>query len=155
MIGMDIRTAKRGFFDAEKVKRHIEAAERRVLSRFGAFVRQTAVQDKLRNRKDVSRAGRPPSVHTTPGLRLVLFAYDFHKGSVVIGPVRFHGRSDYGPITIPELMEHGGTVSARARRAGGRGRDTRMHRYAARPFMGPAYEENLPKLPAMWRDSVR
>jgi hypothetical protein len=146
MIGIDIRTAKRGFFNAEKVRRKVEAAERRVLSRFGAFVRQTAIQDKLRKRADVSRPGRPPSVHTTPGLRLVLFAYDFHKGSVVIGPVKFHGRSDYGPTTIPELMEHGDTV---------RGRDKRMHRYEARPFMGPAYEENLPKLPAMWRDSVR
>ena len=65
---------------------------------------------------------------------------------VIAVTAKFHGRSDYGPTTIPELMEHGDTV---------RGRDTRMHRYEARPFMGPAYEENLPKLPAMWRDSVR
>jgi len=146
MIGLDFRTARRGFFDAEKVRRRVQAAERRVLSRFGAFVRTTAMQDKLRKRKGVSPAGLPPSVHSTPGLRLILFAYDFPTASVVIGPVKFHGRSDYGPTTIPELMEHGATV---------RGRDKRMHRYEARPFMGPAYEENLPKLPAMWRDSVR
>ena len=27
--------------------------------------------------------------------------------------------------------------------------------YRARPYMGPAFEKEQPKLPAMWRDSVR
>ncbi len=32
---------------------------------------------------------------------------------------------------------------------------TRVITIAARPFMGPAFEREKPKLPAMWRDSVR
>lgn len=147
MFGMGLKTMKRGFFDREKVLRAVDRATMRVLSKFGAFVRRNVIRNKLRRRKGVSRPGRPPSVHTTPGLRMVLFAYDFRTRSVVIGPLKFHERSPYGPTTVPELIECGGTVPA-----GPRGRSAD---YAPRPFMGPAYREELEKMPPLWRNSVR
>lgn len=147
MFGMGLRTAKRGFFEADKIMRGVDRATTKVLSKFGAFVRQRAIRDKLRRRKGVSRPGKPPSVHTTPGLRMVLFAYDFRARSVVIGPLKLHGRSPYGPTTVPELIECGGTVP-------GAQRWLRTD-YAARPFMGPAYREELAKMPPLWRNSVR
>lgn len=146
MLKMGLRMAKRGFFNTERVKRAVGAAERRVLSRYGAYVRSDA-RKSLRRRKSSSDPGQPPRVHTKPGLRFILFAYDFRKGSVVIGPVRLHGGTTYGQTTVPELMEFGGTVKS--------WRDDEIVHYEARPFMGPAHEKNLPELPAMWRDSIR
>ena len=34
-------------------------------------------------------------------------------------------------------------------------RKKRRVRIKARPYMGPAFEQEKPKLPAMWRDSVK
>lgn len=34
-------------------------------------------------------------------------------------------------------------------------RTKRQVNIAARPFMGPAMEKEEPKVPAMWRDSIR
>ena len=63
--------------------------------------------------------------------------------SVVIGPARLSGSTD-----APETLEHGGVVTLKRR-----GRRIRK-RYQPRPFMGPAFDRERPKLPAMWRDSV-
>jgi len=60
MIKFDITTM---FFDSKKVVSATDRATRRVLSRFGAFVRRTAKQS-IRKRKKVSQAGNPPSSHT-------------------------------------------------------------------------------------------
>ena len=64
----------------------------------------------------------------------------------MIGPARLdkRGRGD-----APSLLEHGGSTTLRRR--GKRERAT----YRARPYMGPAFEKEQPKLPAMWRDSIR
>jgi len=48
------------FFDSKKVVSATDRATRRVLSRFGAFVRRTAKQS-IRKRKKVSQPGSPPS----------------------------------------------------------------------------------------------
>jgi len=53
----------------------------------------------------------------------------------------------------PAALEYGGTstvVEGLRRR-----RRKRRIRIAARPYMGPAFEQEKPKLPAMWRDSVK
>jgi hypothetical protein len=133
------------FFDSPSVMRAVDRATRRVLSRFGAFVRRTAKQS-IRKRKRISDPGSPPSSHTGLLKRFIFFGYDTQKGSVVIGPERF-SRSDGGDA--PHLLEYGG-AGAVVRR--GKRRRTRVR---ARPFMGPAFEKEKPELSAMWRDSVR
>ena len=53
MIGMKLKAAKGLFFDRGAVLRATTAAERRVLSRFGAFVRQRA-RTSIRQRKGIA-----------------------------------------------------------------------------------------------------
>ena len=193
---------KQLFFDSRTVRRSVDRTTRRVLSRFGAYVRRTA-RRSIRKRKRPSDPGRPPSSHTGLLRRFIWFAYEPNKRSVVIGPARLTGD---GLGEAPEALEYGGTVEKEARRItpaefmehgfgpvavgapGGRmvktatgvhrvtrapirtmrqaRRAARIHndlgiggrprtRVRPRPFMRPAFEQEKPQLPAMWRDSLR
>ena len=141
MIGMKF---KQMFFTSKAVLSATDRATRRVLSKFGAYVRRTA-KSSIRKRKAISRPGSPPSSHTGLLKRFILFGYDPAKRSVVIGPLRLTrgGRGD-----APRALEEGGTS-----RMVRRGRKKRV-KIKARPFMGPAMEKEKPKLPQMWRNSV-
>jgi len=152
---------KQFFFDAKTVTSRVDSATRKVLSKFGAFVRRTAknsikkapfVSRKPRGkertdlRRKSSRPGKPPFSQTGLLKKFIFFGYETAKRSVVIGPARLTQR---GRGEAPSLLEHGG--SGVVQRRGRRKRVT----YASRPFMGPAMTKELPKLPAMWKDSVR
>ena len=141
MIRLDVKAL---FFDSQAVIEKVDAATRKVLSRFGAFVRTTA-RHSIRKRKGVSAPGSPPSSHVGTLKRLIFFGYDLSARSVVIGPAPFHST-----VEAPPLLEYGGTASRQDRK----GRRV-LARYAARPFMGPAFEKEKSKLPAMWESSVR
>ena len=145
MIGM---VTKQMFFDRDKVRRKTDSATRRVLSRFGAFVR-TAARHSIRTRKRTSAPGEPPSSHTGLLKRFLFFGYDRDRRSVVIGPMPLNQKGG----DAPAALEYGGpsTVVEGLRRQ----RRKRRIRIAARPYMGPAFEQEKPKLPAMWRDSVK
>ena len=143
MIGMTFQAAKGGFFDREKVKRSVDASTRRVFSKFGAFVRQRA-KTSIRKRKGTSPPGSPPYSHVGLLRKFVLFAYESQRRSVVIGPTLTKEGS-----RAPRLLEHGGDAVIEDR---GKKRHVR---YRPRPFMQPALEAEKPKLPALWRDSVR
>ena len=131
------------FFDAPAVRRAVDAAKRRELSRAGAFIRQRA-KTSIRQRKGISRPGDPPHSHAGDLRRLIFFAWDRVSDSVVVGPLPFKAGE------APSLLEFGG----RAVRADRRGKRRRV-RYRKRPFMGPALEAELPQLPARFRNSVR
>ena len=143
MIGMKINQAKGLFFDRSAVTNAADRAERRVLSRFGAFVRRGA-RSSIRRRKSVSQPGSPPSSHTGLLKRNIFFIYERQRSNVVIGPILLNKGTD-----APAILEHGGSVTRRRRK-----KRVRMT-YRPRPFMGPAFEREKPKLPAMWRDSIR
>jgi hypothetical protein len=144
MIGMTFQAAKGSFFDREKVKRSVDTGTRRVFSKFGAFVRQRA-KTSIRKRKGTSPPGTPPYSHVGLLRKSILFAYDPQRQSVVIGPTLTKEESQ-----APRLLEHGG--DAVLEEEGGKARHVR---YRPRPFMQPALEGEKPKLPALWRDSVR
>ncbi len=145
MIGLDF---KRMFFDSKTVRRKTDKATRRVLSRFGAFVRQTAKRS-IRKRKKTSEPGKPPSSHTGLLKKFIFFGFDVVRRSVVIGPVRLtqKGRSE-----APAVLEYGGVVTMTARRREGKKRRAHIR---PRPFMGPAMKKEKPQLPGLWRDSVK
>ena len=143
MIG--IRQAPQFFFDRPKVKDAVNRATRKVLSKFGAFVR-TAARHSIKKRKATAPPGTPPSSHTGLLKKFIFFGYDRDKDSVVIGPAKLKNKTD-----APQVLEYGGDTTLEL---GKKRRKERVH-IAARPFMGPAFEEEVPKLPAMWRDSVR
>jgi hypothetical protein len=131
------------FFDRPAVQSAVDRSTRKVLSRFGAYVR-TSAKSSIRKRKAVSEPGSPPSSHVGTLRRLIFFGYDPDNRSVVVGPMPF------GAVEAPALLEYGGTASREDRR----GRRRRAH-YRPRPFMGPAFAKEQPKLPAMWADSVK
>lgn len=135
------------FFDRAAVVRAVDGARRRALSKAGAFIR-TAARTSIRKRKGSAPPGAPPHSHEGSLRRLILFGYDKASDSVVVGPVGFK-RS-----TAPSVLEHGGNATVVSRGRGGRG-DPRRVRIAPRPYMGPALERERPKLPLVWRNSIR
>ena len=139
---------KETFFDRKAVRSAVDRTARRVLSRFGAFVRRAA-KSSIRKRKRTSAPGEPPSSHTGLLRRFIFFGYDAGKRSVVIGPARLNQKIG----DAPHALEHGG-MSTVVEGLRGRRRRRRV-RIKARPYMGPAFEQERPKLAAMWRDSVR
>ncbi len=148
MIGLKIDKAKGMFFDSPKVMRAVDKATRRVLSKFGAYVRRGA-KSSIRKRKKASAPGSPPSSHTGLLKQFIYFGYDPAARSVVIGPARLNKTSG----TAPAALEYGGSSSTTTIR---RGKRVRLpSKVAARPFMHPALNKELPKLPAMWRNSVK
>jgi hypothetical protein len=142
MIGIKLSDAKRLFFDRAAVTSAADRGTRKVFSKFGAFVRQTA-KTSIRKRKAVSEPGQPPSSHTGLLKRNIFFVFSPETRSVVIGPILLNQRTD-----APRLLEHGDTVVRRRRN-----RRVRMT-YEARPFMGPAFEREQQQLPALWKNSV-
>lgn len=164
---LNLRLVKHRFFDRDVVGA-VKDAGRKVLGRFGAYVRRTArqslkvakpktpselskdEQDELALRfrlwaigrlKDKptpplrpSRPGQPPHVRQRESLlKLILFAYDFREQSVTIGPHATGNR----PGLVPSVLEYGGRVMGR------KGRDVTIE---PRPFMEPAFDQNLPHL---------
>ena len=141
-IGFEI---KQLFFDRQAVISRVDPATRKVLSKFGAFVRRTA-KGSIRNRRKPAPPGSPPSSHTGLLKKFIFFGYDADRRSVVIGPTRLNQK---GRGEAPPLLEYGGKATLVRR-----GKKKRVT-YQARPYMGPAFEKEKPQLPAMWRDSVR
>lgn len=134
------------FFDRKAVMQRVGSATRRVLSKFGAFVR-TGARHSIRKRRSISQPGAPPSSHVGLLKKLIYFGYDSSRASVVIGPTPLNGP---GTGEAPALLEYGG----RARRKNRKGTKVTAV-YRPRPFMGPAFQKEKPKLPKMWADSVR
>ena len=143
MIGLTFQAAKKGFFDRADVQKRVDRATRRVLSRFGAFVRQRA-KTSIKKRKGISQPGQPPFSHVGLLRKFILFAYDAQRQSVVIGPTLTKERSE-----APRLLEHGGDTMLKTPFE-----SIRAH-YRPRPFMGPAFEKEQSQLPALWKNSVR
>ena len=129
---------KNMFFDRIKVHRHLDTRSRKVLSRFGAYVRQTA-KSSIKRRKGTSAPGNPPFSHVGTLKRHIYFAFDSQSRSVVIGPVIFPGKSGKA---LPAL-EYGGK-SVR--------NDGQRINIQARPFMGPAFSNELKQLPNIWAE---
>ena len=157
------------FFDADVVKLAISDTKRKALSRIGAFVARRA-RHRIRpagKSGKVSAPGESPRYHTKvePNLRAIWFAYDPAAQSVVIGPVKLNLRSFRNGVkvhgTVPEVLEKGGKVGipevrrsdgtwVRAdlrsrRRLAGRPVRVRQATYEARPFMGPALDDEIDK----------
>jgi hypothetical protein len=126
----------------------VDGAKRKVLSKAGAFIR-TAARTSIRKRKGSAPPGDPPHSHEGSLRRLILFGYDGPADSVVVGPVGFK-KSD---PPAPSVLEHGGETVVLRRRGGKL--ESQKVKIAPRPYMAPALERERPKLPLLWRNSVR
>jgi hypothetical protein len=105
------------FFDRRFVADRMRRANRQALSKAGAFIR-TRARTSLRRRKKSSPPGRPPSVHSTDGvatLKNILFAYEPHGQSLVVGPVALNQVNqswiDMRSRTVPQVLEFGDVLT--------------------------------------------
>lgn len=143
MLKLTLKEAKANFFDRTKVQRAVDVAERKMLSRFGAFVRQRA-RHSIRKRRKVSKPGKPPHSHVGLLRTGILFAYDERRRTVVIGPVLLKPGSQ-----APALLEYGGYGRLANKNRPGKGAYWR-----ARPYMRPAFEKELSRMPGLFRNSL-
>ena len=156
--------AVKWFFNAPKVVKAVDRATRRVLSKFGGYVRQTSRRSIRKPRKKKiseltsvekrqyrrtgerptasAKRGKPPRSQTGRLKKTILFWYNPSEQSVTIGPARFPGRDRIG------ALEKGGATRSR-------GKKPRNMQIQPHPFMGPALIKELPKLEPMWANSVR
>ncbi len=134
-MSFDVNAVKKAFFDKKAVTSAIDKGLKQALSKFGAFVR-TRSKSSIRKRKAIAAPGSPPSSHEGSLKKLIFFSYDAAQKSVVIGPVLKTGGGE-----APRLLEHGGTG--------------RKGRYAARPFMLPAFKAELPNAPKGLKNLIK
>lgn len=165
MIGLKIEAAKSNFFDRQKVMDRTSKAERKVLSKAGAFVRQRA-KTSIRYRERPSSPGSPPSVHRSVGrvhkksgkvvnkkqlvspLReFMFFSYDRSSRTVVIGPALLNGTAAGKGL---KALEYGGPAVIL-----GFGGKKRVVAIRARPFMRPAMQAELENFPTLFADQVK
>lgn len=138
-----LTAAKTNFFDRGSVIRSVNQANMKNLKRFGAFVR-TSARGSIRKRKGASAPGKPPHSHVGTLKRFIYFGFDRSSDSVAIGPVLTNGGG-----TAPRSLEHGGRSLAidRGKR--------KVKNIRKRPFMKPAFDAELKKVPDLWRNSVK
>jgi len=141
------------FFDRPAVKQAVDKGTRKALSKWGAYVR-TAAKSSIRKRKKSSAPGQPPSSHQGSLKKLIFFAFDPGRESVVAGPLSF------GKNPGADVLEYGGMHSIFLRQPrrndGTRGPSKTIRvKYRAFPFMGPAEEQVRGELPNIWRNSIK
>ena len=129
----------------KNVKVHIELDEHRILlavrggnmtalRRAGAYIRKSA-RNQVSQSQKASMPGTPPNTRRGLLKQSLLFGVEKQRPSVVIGPAEsFIG-------TAMTAHEFGGIY--------------RKRRYPRRPLMKPTLEKTLPKLPALWENSVK
>jgi len=138
------------FFDNPKIRNAIDTATRKVLSKFGAYVR-TRARSSIRSRKGVSKPGRPPYSHTGLLKKFIFFGLDRAHRSVVIGPISLNT-----PTNAPQVLEYGGyPIIIKDYRSDVLQKKRRRRKIKPRPYMGPAFVKELSGLPEKWRDSIK
>lgn len=141
---------KKLFFDQSRLKKGTATAAERGLSRFGAAVFRQARQSIRRVSKNgpPSKPGNPPFSRTDALKKNIFFYLDKSTGSVVIGPIRLDGKSE-----AQKPLEFGGETTIVSTNKGKR--TERKVTIAARPYMGPAFEKILPRVPQMFRGAFQ
>lgn len=151
------------FFRDKEILKFMDAKTARAMSRALSHIWRRA-QTSMRYRKSPSRPGQPPSAHQENRAllrQLMRFAFDPREKRGVVGPLK-HRKG-----LAPSLNEFGGVVLTQKRRlipiakspnakkkkyrsvpAG-----TPLH-YPSRPFMEPALQKEIPRLPEQWSHSV-
>lgn len=168
-LSMTVKSSQRGFFDRPVVTSALDRVTHQVFSRFGGYVRKASRSNLKHFYRGPSEAPNPPHSHTGLLRDFIYYTYDRKRRTVVIGPVRI--RSPNAP-DIPRKLELGGAfrltevqlsggfwVRPSNRRATQHPRQrptrVRMGTIEARPFMAPAFQAGLKKLPDFWVEARR
>jgi len=170
------------WFDSAEIVKRMDAATRRVLTRFGAYVRKVAVNSIVapnrakgivrQNRIAIngnakfyttvsSQPGNPPFDQGGPLKKFIFYGWEKSTGtfsvggSMLIGPSKLSGRVSQ---TALQALEYGGPSQTfeYVYPSGGQRRykKYRQVNIEARPFMGPAFERSKQQLPELWQDCL-
>lgn len=121
------------FFYPKAVDTAQEKAEKKVLGRFGFYVRRDS-RGKMRKKKKPSKKGSPPRVVTGLLKNFIFYSYDKFRQSVVIGAAKLAGFKGAG--VAPARLENKNDLD--------------------RQFMDPAFKRQLAEhMPGMWKDSIK
>jgi len=167
---MRIEAFRRVFFDRQAVISAVDRATRQTLSKGGALVRKIAMNSiRPAPSGKYSPPGSPPYDHVgfvnkqfnrqrkrlgiapvrltgnQRGLRAILFGFDPGRRSVIIGATLI-SKPYSGGITVPQLLEFGGTVTKR---------NKQRITVAPHPFMRPAMEKSGGPFLELWKNSVK
>lgn len=123
------------FDETPKVRKAVDRYKVENIGHAAGLVRTTA-RRSIRKRKGPSAAGTPPHTHTGLMRRSIVYAVHKHRDEAIIGPTA----SMVGRV-VGGLHEFGGVA--------------KTGEYPARPYMGPAFEKILPRLPQKWRNSLK
>ena len=129
---------------------YMRSFRRRVLNRFGAFVRSDARQSMRAYVSSPSAPGSPPKTRLGLLRTFLLFERNQESTRVIIGPKFLPGRRAGSPTRRgPQLHEIGGlgrpsfTLANRGIR--------KLQLFPERPYMEPAFRKNLKELPRIMR----
>lgn len=130
--------------ETAKLRKPVKQYNIEGLTHAAGIVRKTA-QQSIRKRTGVnySAPGKPPKTRDGLLKKSIIYIVDKQAEEAVIGPTA----NVIGDIGA--LHEFGGvrTFKRKGKRVTGR--------YPARPFMGPAFEKILPRLPESWRRKIQ
>lgn len=156
LLQFKIEKSKQFFLDDRKILNAVKRAKVRALLYPAAAIRLTAIRS-IRKRDGTSQPGSPPLSHGAHLLRSHIYYLpqpsraDVHW--VLIGAARLNK-----PGLAPNALEFGGDVrpsprlNAMRRKAGHS--ELKTVKIAARPFMKPALDANIEKVPAAWKNAV-
>lgn len=150
MMANSVIQFKKMFFDSNEVVAKTDKATRSVLSKIGAFIRRDA-KSSIRSggkKHKSSLAGQPPRSQTGLLKKFIFFGFDTSSQSVVVGPAKLNGVKGKD---APHTLEYGGSTEVSSFYTKSKNRV----KIAARPYMTPALNKNLSKLPAMWANSIK
>ena len=166
MLKLNVNQAKSQFLDRPIVEK-LDKDAKRGLAKFGAFTRRAARQSmkKARQKKlsemtkeerqrfriklSIAKAagdsrpkrpaapsepGKPPKLKRGDIKRPLCFVYEPKERAVVIGPATMSEATG-----APEALEKGGVAQTKTGRV----------RIAQRPYMKPAFDQNITKLPRL------
>jgi hypothetical protein len=172
LMSISIKDAKRAFFDRRAVTGAMDRKRRKVLSKFGAFVRQRARSSmrpaRQKSLSEMSQAElidfqeykRRAEAHGLKAKRPLASSKPGEPPRVITGLLKKFlffvfdaqkGSVVIGPAALnakdrsaPANLEYGGSIIK-----GG-------HRFQveARPFMAPAFEAELGGLPSLWAGAL-
>lgn len=144
------------FWDHRELIEQAQKAKARVMKRAGGLVRGI-MRRSIKNRKDPSPVGTPPSAHTKGGgiKNLIFWDYDPATESVIIGPaLKSDAMSNLAPV--PGTLERGGRSRIKLSKALKRklGKETIVATIRPRPFAAPALKAFETSYPELWEGAI-
>lgn len=173
-VGYTLKQFRGMFFDRALVEGKIDRASYAVMTKFGAFVRQSG---RRNFRSGSAKFPQPPNPRNAPAAiqsrkkaqggagggaggkiegklkRFIWFGWEPFQRTLVVGPALLPSTKDK-ENPPPKRVERGGTYRITRRFKSGKIR-TYNANYREFPFMRNALKKELPNLPALWRDTIR